>query len=434
MSRIFVPPLAESPMTSNEDLYQYAHLDKHDTSVDDFKGLAPNRASDASSSDLEYGLISQSSAIQTGAIGNVSCSISEEHSEAGHKEKNDDNSIYRKSLRMFLFVAIFSAVLVMVIEALIYVAINLKRNEFKIDEKYIEMSIFLALFIFASIYLVVITMVGLHTKNMIILTMLCVFYACMLVYTGIQFREISLSKSSLEVPALFTKLVLAANILTIVILALTFVIETLLVIKFKSTVQWYKFKKIGANIEIKRLYAVFQIHRSLLMFDFFFFLAFTIEFILVMVHDETSLEFILTCCMLPLTIVLLFASDYAATRELLWVSLFTLFCFVGGCVYVMFKTIRLFTKYTSAFGLAIDRGSYFPGRTSLVTFGVITFLFLLATIIAEAFTIYNYRRGLLPFVNTYYSKLALPGRQQSSDSHTGNRTEKASNTEMMYID
>lgn len=334
------------------------------------------------------------------------------------------DSKFRLGLKVFLAVSVVSASLVLALEAFMFGAITVHRKEFETDLRYSEMAIFLALFIFSAIYQVVITVIGLHTKNMLLLSMLCVFYACMLVYTGIQYQEVlkELNLKQLHLWLIATK---ATNIAVIVVLGVTFAVQILLIyfILWRS-VRWSRFKKIGASFETKRLYSYFQVHRSLLIFDFFFFLGFTVQFIVIMIDKKNSTEFILTCCMLPLTLLVLFASDYAATRELVVLTVLTTACFLGGCVYVLFKIIRLYTRYTSAYEVALRPGAYFPGRTSLVSFGVITLIFLVLTLVLEALMLYSYNRGLLPYVNTYYSRLPLAGTERVGHG-TGELIEKS---------
>lgn len=306
---------------------------------------------------------------------------------------------YKYGLRIFLLVSVVSAFVVLALEAFMFGVITKHRYEFYEDRKFAEMSIYLALFIFAAIYQVAITFIGLYSNNMLLLSMLCFFYAVMLVYTGIQYLEMSdgfyIADSKTWMRASH-----ATNIATICVLAATLVIQVLLIyFQLWNGVRWYRFKKIGASFEIKRLYSFFQVHRSLLIFDFFFFLGFTVQFLVIMVKDKRSVEFILTCCMLPLTILVLYASDLAATKEWLLLTIATICCFIGGCVYVLFKIIRLYTKYTSAYRLAVAPGGYFPGRSSLVAFGVITLVFLFSTLVMEGFMIYGYNKGLLPLVD-----------------------------------
>lgn len=345
------------------------------------------------------------------------------HGSNGGKE---DDKKYIRGSRICLAISIVSALLVVALEGFMYGVINVHKAQFQSSARYLEMSIFLALFIFAGVYQVVVTVIAQHTKNMLLFTLLCLFYATMVIYTGIQYQELSNNLEIVESRA-WRAAAKGTNIAAIAVLGITFLLQLVLIyFVLNRSVRWFKFKKIGASIAIKRMYTVFQIHRSLLVFDLFFFLGFTVQFIVIMVSDKTSLEFILTCCMLPLTILVLFLADYAATRELLWLSLFTLCCLIGGVVYVLFKTIRLFTKYTSAYDVALKPGSYFPGRTSLVTFAVITLLFLFITIAFECWLMGNYNRGLLPSVNTYYSRLPLSSSKTSE-------TEKK-DTESMLID
>lgn len=319
------------------------------------------------------------------------------------KGKSQKDSQYRAALVAFLLVSLVSAVLIMALEAFMFGALTIHRNKFTSQLRYFEMSIFLSLFIFAAVYQCVITVIGLITKNMLLLAMLCLFYMCMLVYTGVQYQEIT-RRVNLVGDRRWDQAVFATNVTTIVVISATLISQVLLIyFVLWRGVQWFRFKKIGASFEIKRLYSYFQIHRSLLLFDFFFFLGFTIQFIVIMIANKSSVEFILTCVMLPLTIVVLVASDFAATREWLWLTICTTFCFLAGAAYVLFKIIRLYTKYSSAYNIAVTPGAYFPGRSSLVSFGVITLMFLLATLVMEGMMIYNYNKGLLPYVRNYFT-------------------------------
>lgn len=306
----------------------------------------------------------------------------------------------------FLITALVSAVLVTALEATIFGLINLHRGNFDADNRYLEMSIFLALFIFAGVYQIAIVVIALRGQNMLLLASLCLFYACMLIYTGIQYYEFS-SHIDLPLTNPWQNASRGINIAVICVLAVTLVLQVFIVFfALRKNLKWFNFKKTGASFEIKRLYSIFQFHRCLLVFDFFFFLGFTVQFIVIMVSNKRSTEFILTCCMLPLTILVLIASDIAMCHEVMYLSVITMLFFTAGAVYVFFKMIRLFTKYTSAYDAAVVPGHYFPGRTSLMCFGCITLLFLFATIIMEGVAMQGYNRGLLPFVDSNYAFLS----------------------------
>ncbi|KAK6454935.1 uncharacterized protein RJT20DRAFT_53523 [Scheffersomyces xylosifermentans] len=341
-------------------------------------------------------------------------------------QENSDKTSYRRNSRIFMATSIVSAVLILVFEVYMFAVVNIHKRNYE-NTRYVEISIYLALFIFAALFQVVLTYIGLKTKNMLLLTMLCGFYICMLIYTGIQYQEVS-ERIETFLFGGWRRATRATNIATIAVIAVTLIVQAFLIFfVLRKNVNWFRFKKIGGDLKIRRMYSVFQIHRSLLIFDLFFFLGFTIQFIVIMVQRKSSVEFILTVCVLPLTFVVLLVSDFAATRELLLLSLLTTACFLGGCAYVLFKMIRLYTKYTSAYGTALNPGDYFPGRKSLITFGVLTLALLVSTIVVEIWVMRNYGRGLLPSVSVYYSK--LPGHNQGRQTSTKQEMEQA-NTDL----
>lgn len=325
------------------------------------------------------------------------------------KGESKQDRKYRAASLVFFGISMFSAFCILACEAYMYAAINIHKANLNSEDSYAELSIYLALFIFAAIYQVLLSVVGLRTKNMLLLAGLCMFYACMVIYTGIQYDEVKKVLGS-DMAAVWRQATRATNIATIAVLAATLVAHVLILyFVLQKNVKWFRYKKIGGDFGIRRMYSVFQIHRTLLIFDFFFFVGFTIQFLVIMVKDKLSVEFILTVCVLPLTILLLLAADIAGSREWVVLSVATVVVFFGGIVYVLFKMVRLYTKYTSAFLLTIHPGDYFPGRKSLLTFGILTLLLLVTTIGVEITMIRNYKRGLLPLVSTYYK--FLPGHK-----------------------
>ncbi|KSA03543.1 uncharacterized protein AC631_00682 [Debaryomyces fabryi] len=329
----------------------------------------------------------------------------------------DDEKKYKRSSLVFLAISIVSAILILAFESYMYAIINIHKQQIDRPAKYIEISIYLSFFIFAAIYQVGLTAIGLRSKNMLLLTMLCGFYGCMLIYTGIQYAEISETVGQVLERGR-KRATQAMNIATITVIGVTLVLQAYMIfVVLRKNVKWFRYKKIGADLKIKKMYTIFQIHRSLLIFNFFFFLGFTVQFIVIMIKEKSSVEFILTVCVLPLTLILLFLSDFAATRESIILTAASIIAYIGGCVYVLFKTIRLFTKYSSAYRIAIRPGDYFPGRSSLVTFGVITLVLLFATIVIEIVLLKNYGRGLLPIVNSTYRWLPGHNRNIHNDSY-----------------
>ncbi|RLV96179.1 hypothetical protein JA1_000314 [Spathaspora sp. JA1] len=355
-------------------------------------------------------------------------------------ELTSDEKQYRMFAKIFFFISLISAILILLFESYMFAVINIHHVDLG-DGRYVEVSIYFALFIFAAVFQVVITLIGLITRNMLLLFFLCLFYCCMLIYSGIQYNEVA-RKITIVLRGNWYRATFALNIATIAVIGATLLLQViLLVVSLRKYVNWFTFKKVGADIKLRQMYTVFQIHRSVLMFDFFFFTGFTIQFLVIMVKDRTSVEFILTVVVLPCTIILLLISDISSCREFIYGSLFSILLYLAGIAYVLFKIIRLYTHYTSAYGFAIVAGKYFMGRKSLTIFGVITIVILLITIVLECMVIYNFNKGLLPTVSTYYKW--IPGYKKnvvnsginiSDEEDEGKNQRTDSNDSDNYID
>lgn len=140
-------------------------------------------------------------------------------------------------------------------------------------------------------------------------------------------------------------------------------------------------------------------------FDFFFFLAFTVQF-LVIVVDIKDVEFGLTIAALPVTIVILVLAGYWTRKEFIPGMIFTIICYLGGLAYFFFKLIRMYHE-TSSYGF-LRIQSYLPARRGLTTFAVITILLLFATIINAILCTINFGKGLEPLLKR--RSVVLPAR------------------------
>lgn len=99
---------------------------------------------------------------------------------------------------------------------------------------------------------------------------------------------------------------------------------------------WKVYKQLGADRQIKRMYAHYQIFVGIMKFDVFFFIAFSVQ-ILGLILQKNNWEFYVTCAALPLSFLLLLDGIIAArleSRNMMWS--FMLGCFTG-MVYFVYK-------------------------------------------------------------------------------------------------
>lgn len=127
-------------------------------------------------------------------------------------------------------------------------------------------------------------------------------------------------------------------------------------------------------------------------FDFFFFLAFTVQF-LVVVEQTKDIEKGLTAAALAITFFLLFFAAWSVRRESLTGMIVIIVFYFIAMGYFLFKLIRM---YVAPDGRQRD---YEPARKSLTAFAVLTILLLIFTIIVACMCTHNFNKGLKPHVN-----------------------------------
>jgi hypothetical protein len=99
---------------------------------------------------------------------------------------------------------------------------------------------------------------------------------------------------------------------------------------------WKVYKFLGADRNIKRMYASYQIYECLVKFDVFFWAGFSVQFIW-LVLQKTDWEYYVTCVALPLSIVLLVEGHLAAKHENKWMMGTFMSGCVGALIYFIYK-------------------------------------------------------------------------------------------------
>ena len=93
---------------------------------------------------------------------------------------------------------------------------------------------------------------------------------------------------------------------------------------------WKVYKFLGADRQIKKMYAHFQIFECLVKFDVFFFIGFSVQFIWLVLQNDDWERYV-TIAALPVSIVLLVEGNLAARHESKWMMM----TFMSGCVSAM---------------------------------------------------------------------------------------------------
>jgi len=299
---------------------------------------------------------------------------------------------------MFMAITAIQAVVCLCFEAYVFATFqgSLRskegRNLEDLDSQYMTIPTFLTLFIFGFLYELVVVWDALRMKNTIQIIGVCFANLALVVYTGIQVDQISLA---LEILWFYNSLKPGYNMTGIwadirpyliaipAIIALVTFIMCFLAWKLYQEFAWDILKSIGADYRMKKRFLHYQIYIALLKFDFFFFLGFIIQLI-VIVTKTNDPEFALTIVTIPITIAILLGAAYFVRIENKPGTIVVIILYVGGFTYFLFKLIRIWTW----------RSYYEAVQKSLTAFAVITILLIILTIANAIICMRNFGAGL----------------------------------------
>ncbi|KAI1132710.1 hypothetical protein F5Y10DRAFT_184758 [Nemania abortiva] len=302
----------------------------------------------------------------------------------------------RRWPRWFFLAIILQAIICMVFEAYTFALFQrgLKdTNDFKGDDVQSQLKTiptFLGLFILGFIYEVILVWDALIAKNTIQIIGVCVANLALLVYGALQIDQIHEAINILKAQNVFrdknvwpetqAELIAIPAIIGLITLGLSFMAW-----KLYQEFAWDILKQIGADYRMKKRFLHYQIYIALLKFDFFFFVGFTIQF-LVVVGGRSAVEFGLTAAAIPVTIAILLCAAWSTRREWKTGMWIVGILYLGGLTYFIYKLARIYDPSQAA--------AYMPVRKSLTTFAVLTIVLIILTIINALVCLFNFGHGL----------------------------------------
>ncbi|RYC60396.1 hypothetical protein CHU98_g5798 [Xylaria longipes] len=305
----------------------------------------------------------------------------------------------RRWPRWFFLAIIVQAIICMVFEAYTFgfFQAGLKNShEADFDNADVQAQLktiptFLGLFILGFIYEVILVWDALIAKNTIQIIGVCIANLALLVYGALQIDQIHMAIGILQGKQVFwdnnvwgetqAELIAIPAIIGLITLVLSFMAW-----KLYQEFAWDILKQIGADYRMKKRFLHYQIYIALLKFDFFFFVGFTIQFLVVVGGERSRVEFGLTAAAIPVTIAILLCAAWSTRREWragMWIIGIL---YLGGLTYFIYKLARIYDPS--------QRQAYKPVQKSLTAFAVLTILLIILTIINALVCLFNFGHGL----------------------------------------
>lgn len=300
--------------------------------------------------------------------------------------------------KAFFYTAAVQAIICLAFEAYIFAVFELNviqdKDLSQNNSFYRSIPTFLTLFIFAFVYEMVLVWDALRMTNTIQVIGICVSNMAFLIYTAIQTDQIDLAITSLTASGAIKDNMGQDELMDMMkpfliaipcIIGLCTIVLGFIAWKLYEVFAWSIVKQMGVDYGMKKRFLAYQIYIALLKFDFFFFLGFTVQF-LVIVTNKTDVEFALTAAAIPITIAILLMAAFFTRHEIKIGMAASMVLYLCALAWFFFKLVRI---YEPGF-----RENYTAVQKSLTAFAVLTILLIILTIANAFVCMNNFGKGL----------------------------------------
>lgn len=283
--------------------------------------------------------------------------------------------------------------------------------------------VYLLIFLFSQVFQIGLCWEAAVNQNTIQIIGFVLFNACTFAYSIFQYNQLLEALEFDQISAIMSAQSLTPILIGVIsVLGALLPVHLFLAYKLYLEFGWKIYKKIGADPEMKKMYRWYQILLLLLKLDFFFFLGFTVQF-MVLVLDVDDPEFALTLVAIPATMVVLAMAVYGLRQENRTVTgLFVVGCLLA-CAYFIFKMVRMYEPSQAS--------KYEYTRKFLTFFASLSLAVVFATLVITRICFSNFDRGLKPHIEIRRRGCR---KQRSNDAEKQSSNDESAMKQVMAAD
>ncbi|KAJ2795527.1 hypothetical protein H4R21_005073 [Coemansia helicoidea] len=104
---------------------------------------------------------------------------------------------------------------------------------------------------------------------------------------------------------------------------------------------WEIYKRVGADLKVRRMFINYRVLVLLLKLNFFMFVGFAVSYIILILKSSDP-EFAITVALVPLTLAVLYLAFWSLRRESLWMMWTVVALLCASSAYFVFKVARMY--------------------------------------------------------------------------------------------
>lgn len=277
-----------------------------------------------------------------------------------------------RAQKAFIITIAVQAIVVVTLVALTFGMVRADTGSSFSDLGYKTLPCYLALFILAEIFELIMAFDALRSRNIIQLMGIVLFHGALIVFSALQFHETHVAIFNCQPTCVTDPNNLWNKVQPLLVVAPCIVAASWFFLMFwikqlYAEFGWVIFHVVGANPKFKSMYQFYQIFICLLKFDFFCFVGVTMQ-LLIVVLNKQSAEFGITIAAIPVVLLLLAGCARAVKHEVKWLMIISFGLMIAAMAYFLYKLDRFYAPASAA--------QYVSTRATLTVFTVVAFLLL----------------------------------------------------------